>query len=433
MLEEAIRWRYQAAKVQQGLHAHSGAIEHLNAGLALLAQVPQSTWCKQQTLSFLLALYPSLWIVRGFSAVEIEQVLNQARELLREVGDRRQLFHVLYSLHNFYIARRGLLVAHDMSQELLEIAQELDDPVLLADAHLRDGRVHLHLGAFGWASKQMRLAIESFSPTRSLELADPSLKLYTSNASVFTNQALLLWLLGYPQQAQAHATFALRCAEYETSPFGVSNIYYVTSLLYRELRDVPILQRLAESMATLSARYELPPTNRLHGLTYQGWILAQQGLMQEAIARLTPHIEHIRSTEHTMFQTDRLCILAAVYLQTGWLAQAEAILDEALLMSAHYHERWYDAELHRIHGDLALAQGNMTQAECDYQQALSVARQQAAKSFELRAAMSLSRLWQQQRHIHEAHALLAEIYSWFTEGFGTHDLIEARALLEELS
>jgi tetratricopeptide (TPR) repeat protein len=433
LLEAAIDWRYQAAQVQQRLHAHSGAIEHLNAGLALLARLPESAAHRQQTVSFLLALEPSLIIARGFTVPEIEQALSRARELLRVAGDRRQLFAVLRGLHNFYIARRGLLAAHDLSQELFQIAQELDDPRLLAEAYRRDARAHLHLGEFAWASRQIEQGVALLTSGRPLDLANPPPDPFDTGVTFFPNQALLLWVLGYPEQAQARAALAIQYAEQYASPFSLHVCCYITSISYRELRDVTMVQRLAdEGMITLGARYEIALAHEA-GLACQGWVLAQQGDFEKAIAWIGPEIEGLRLMDYTMFQTYLLGKLADVCLRAGRLAQAEATLSEALSLSEQYHERCWDAELHRLHGDLALAQGDATQAERDYLRALETARHQEAKSLELRAAMGLARLWQQQDKGRQAHDVLAAVYGWFTEGFATPDLQDAKCLLNELS
>jgi adenylate cyclase len=175
-------------------------------------------------------------------------------------------------------------------------------------------------------------------------------------------------------------------------------------------------------------------------------VLARQGDLQEGIAQMRAAIDGFKHLKHTMFQTHRLAWLAEAQLQAGQWQAAAATLDEGFAMSNSSGQRSCDAELHRLRGELFIqadmaslntiapdAANRQAAAETSFWRAIEIARTQEAKSFELRAVMSLCRLWQQQGRPAEAHALLADLYNWFSEGFDTHDLQQARSLLADLA
>ena len=165
-----------------------------------------------------------------------------------------------------------------------------------------------------------------------------------------------------------------------------------------------------------------------------GWALAMQGQVEQGIAQLQQGIAEWNALGLVLQRSYHLLLLAEAYTKAGRLAAALTAVEESLTAARTSGERYLEAETHRLHGQLLLATGQAVDAaEHDYQQALAVARQQKAKSLELRAAVSLSRLWQQQGKREQARQLLAEIYGWFTEGFDTTDLTAAKALLVELA
>ena len=171
---------------------------------------------------------------------------------------------------------------------------------------------------------------------------------------------------------------------------------------------------------------------------YRGWALAQQGQEEEGIAQIRQGLAASRATGARVGWSYWLALLAEVYGKAGQVEEGLPLLAEALPVVDKTGERFYEAELYRLKGELTLQssaqspESKVKAAEGCFQKAIEVARQQQAKSLELRAVMSLSRLWQRQGKKDEAHRVLAEIYGWFTEGFDTKDLQEAKMLLQEL-
>jgi predicted ATPase len=245
--------------------------------------------------------------------------------------------------------------------------------------------------------------------------------------------AWALWQLGAPTQALRHSQ-AARTLAHE----GAHAVSLVFALLWAAFvhlcrREVAAVHDLA--MAALTLATEQGFTQRVaHATVLHGWALASQGQGEEGRAVMRQGLTASRATGSMLLQPYGLGLLAETYEAGGPPDEGLAVLAEAQAVMAGTEVQWYAAELSRLTGALLLRQAmpDVPQAEACFQQALAVARRQQAKSWELRAARSLARLWQQQGQQAEARELLAPIYGWFTEGFDTADLQEAKALLDEL-
>jgi predicted ATPase len=242
-----------------------------------------------------------------------------------------------------------------------------------------------------------------------------------------------LWLLGFPEQAHTRIREALTLARQLAHPFSLAFALHWAGITHQLRREASAAQEQAERSMAFSREQGFAiwvPG----GTLLQGWALSEQGEMAEGITHMRQGMTAWQATGTEVDRTYYLALLAEGYGKTG---QAEAglhVLAEALAVIEAIEERYYEAELYRLQGELLLecAAEQYTEAETCFRHALAVARRQQAKSWELRAAMSLSRLWQQQGKQAAAHKLLAPIYSWFTEGFETADLQEAKALLQGL-
>jgi predicted ATPase len=268
---------------------------------------------------------------------------------------------------------------------------------------------------------------------------------YGRSPVTFSNYAFMLWLLGYPDQARAKVAEAIAIAEKLRDPMQISIAQFFATLLYRYMNIVEQVAVLAEDLLGLDRQYTII-VSRLSGLITRGWVLARHGAPQEGIAQMRAGIDGFKRLNHTMFQTHRLAWLAEAQMRAGQWHVAAATLDEGFAMSDSSGQRSCDAELLRLCGELFMqadaaslqvitpgaATDRQAAAEDLFWQAIKIARTQEAKSFELRAVMSLCRLWRQQGRQAEAYNLLSELYNWFTEGFETHDLQEARSLLAQL-
>ena len=362
-------------------------------------------------------------------------VLSRAMELAEEVNDNVRLYYCLINLRGHYLSKGGPAAALDFSPQLLRVGETTGNPLHLAGARYMVARAYIHHGDFQQAHTRLTQAYSPFTST-----------IYSNRRGVWhgamtgvhhpklcANLGIVLWLLGYPEQARPWLEEALQFRVQEkTHLFHDSATLHFCVIVFRALNNVAQVQSLAEQMIMIGTHYGQNLAH-LNGLNFQGWVLAQLGDFAGSIDSLRQGIAGFRAINQTMFQTYRLAILAETYLLTNDLAAAATTLDEAFAISVQGAEFWWDAELHRLRGNLYLAQGvPFAQVERCYEQAITIAQQQSAKSLELRAIMSLARLWQQQGNVRKAHSRLSRIYSWFTEGFQTADLQAARNLLVEL-
>jgi predicted ATPase len=244
--------------------------------------------------------------------------------------------------------------------------------------------------------------------------------------------AKLLWLLGYPDQASQRSQAALRLAHQLPQSLSLAFTLGNDADLHIFRRELDV----AHAQTSAALALEIEQGNLLGmaiGSIRQGWLLAMQDDPEEGIVKLRQGIAGWKAVGAVLHRPLFLQMLAEAYAKAGQIEAGLAAVDEALATATANNDHFWDADIHRLHGELLLAAGRMAdQAEAALQQALRVARQQKAKILELRAAMSLARLWQQQERVAEAQQLLAEIYGWFTEGFDTVDLKVAKALLDEL-
>jgi len=245
---------------------------------------------------------------------------------------------------------------------------------------------------------------------------------------------MTLWLLGYPEQALAHLHEALALAHELSHPYSLAYARSMVAFVSQVRRDVPAVHEQAEAAVALSTQQGFTLW-AAQGTILRGWVLTMQDQGEEGMAQVRQGVAAWRATGGALYVPFWGTMLAEISDHLGHPEDGLQALAEAHTLVEQQEERWWEAEIYRLRGVLLLKQPGRRQAEAEtwLQRALDVARRQEAKALELRAAMSLSRLWQQQGKRAEARALLAPIYGWFTEGFDTADLQEARALLEALA
>ena len=247
------------------------------------------------------------------------------------------------------------------------------------------------------------------------------------------NNACALWHLGYPDQAINIIRDRVIQAREVSHPFNLAYALYFAAMIYQFSHMTQAARESTEEMLQISNDYGFSLYLR-HGNMIHGWILVELGQTDEGIAQLRKGIAMARATKAESILSLYLTSLADSYRKTGNIKEGLSVLSEALALMDGNGERMWEAELHRIKGELLLMQGEAeTDVAACFCQAIDVARRQSAKSLELRAAISLSRLWQKVGRKEEVQSMLRELYDWFTEGFDTRDLQEAKALLEELS
>ena len=412
--------------------ANVEAIAHLRQGIALLTTLPDTPERVQAELTFQTTLGPALMATRGYAAPEVAATYHRARELCQQAGDTAELFPVLWGLWLLYQGRAEQETAREFGEQCLSLARRLDDPALLLEAHLALGISWFLLGQLSQAHAHLEQGMHLYDPHQHHALAfrygnfDPGV-----GCLVFAG--CTLWLLGYPDQALARVNEALTLAQHLEHPYALARGLYWTALLHQLRREWQMVSERAETAITVATAQQMALVLAV-GPIMRGWALAMQGQGAEGLTQLRQGLDAYRATGTAFQRPHFLSMLAEVHLSLGQPEAGLTALREALALVETTGEHYYEAELHRLQGELLLqhAAPEVSHAETCFQQALAIARRQEAKSLELRAAMSLSRLWQQQGKRAEACELLAPIYGWFTEGFDTADLQDAKALLEAL-
>ena len=431
LIEQAVGYWQKAGQSAAKRSAHVEAISHLRAGLALLQTLPETPERTQREVDILIVLGASLRTTKGTAAVEVGETYTRARHLCQHLDNPHQLFPVLRGLWIYNLSSTQFQRAYELSEQLLTLAQQSQDFAMLVAAHRALGTTLFNLGELTLALTYLAQGIALYDPPQHRAAAF----LYGDDAGVVCHihAAWALWSLGYPDQALARSQEAVTLAQQSAHPFSLSFVLRSAAVLHQLRLEVLAAQERAEAAIRLAKEQGfLLQTAR--GAILRGWALVQQGQAQEGIEQMDQGLVAYRATGAELLRTYYLGLLAEVY---GTMEQPEAgltALAEALTLADTTGERWYAPELYRLRGELLLQQNSDNQAEAEtcFHHALDIARSQQAKSFELRTATSLSRLWQQQGKRQAAHALLAPVYNWFTEGFDTADLKDAKVLLDEL-
>jgi predicted ATPase/class 3 adenylate cyclase len=431
LVAQAIPYWQRAGQRAIQRSAHLEAIGYLTRGLEVLATLPGSSERLQQELDLQTTLGQALMVVKGYAAPEVQQVYGRARELCRHVEQTPQLFQVLWGLAYFYTLRSQCRTSREVGEQLCSLAQRAQDPVLLQQAHNAMAGALLHLGELSAAQEHLQQGIALYDPQQHRSLV---LRVGIDLGVFFLAYMVRpLWLLGYPDQALRQSHKALTMAQELAHPFSLTYAINFAALGHQFRREAQETQMRAEASCALAGEQGFAFFLAL-GTVLRGWALAEQGQRDAGIVQMCEGMAACRTTGA---EADRPYFLALVAEACGRgrrYNEGLAMLEEALDLVDQYEERYWEAEIHRLNGELLLARSaeNQVEAEACLHKALEVARRQGAKSLELRAAMSLSRLWQRQGK-RAARQVLAEVYGWFTEGFDTPDLQEARALLDALA
>jgi predicted ATPase len=431
VLAQAIPYWQRAGQRAIERSANVEAISHLSKGLALLKTLPDTPARAQQELAIQASLGPALIATKGYAAPEVEQAYSRAQALCQHVEGMPQRFPVLRGLWAFYLARGEVQTAYELGQQLLLMAQGQDDPALLLEAYEATGLTLFYSGELTHARTSLEQSMALYDPLQH----HGHVVLYGRDPGAFSLSylAMVLCLLGYPDQALQRSAEALTLAKARVHPYSLALTLTYTAVLHQFRRETQAVIEQAEIGMALAIEQGFPYW-AARGPMLHGWALTVQGQRAEGPAQMQQGLAAWRATGAGLLRSYWCALLAEVKGHVGRPEAGLDILAETLPLIDKVGERVWTAELYRLKGELLLqAVADARQAEACFRQAIDVARHQQAKTWELRAATSLSRLWQRQGKRAEARQLLAPIYGWFTEGFDTADLQEARALLEELA
>jgi class 3 adenylate cyclase/DNA-binding winged helix-turn-helix (wHTH) protein/predicted ATPase len=444
---QAIPYWQQAGQQARQRSANLEAVQHFTQALALLATFPETPARAQQELDLQLALGSTLIATKGGAAPEVEQTYTRARALCARVGDTPQLFPALWGLYRFYRSQGALPTARELGEQLVQLAEREADPTHRLEAHAALGTALFYLGDYTAARTHVEQGIALTDPTT--QRAQALRQGEASGVRCLVTAARTLWCMGYPAQAVQRSQEALTLAQELAHPYSLGVAQMWAAYLHHHRREVAVVQEHAEALLTLATAQGFPLYVGF-GTCWRGWALVMQGQSEAGLTQLHQGMSTILTTGQELSRPFCLVLLAEAAGRTGQGAEGLHLLAEALTVFEASGRDDLLAEAYRLQGELLLQSRGASleaegvtpgvrlqtpgrEAEACFQQALAIARRQQAKSWELRAALSLSRLWQQQGQREAARQLLAGIYDWFTEGFDTADLQEAKALLEELS
>jgi predicted ATPase len=375
-----------------------------------------------------IALGPALIASKGYVDAGVGVANARAKELCERLGDDAQLALVLrgQQLHQMQL---NVPKALPIAEELAQLAERRSDSALRVGAQLALAQVHCYLG----------------EPSRALTHAETGIEIYDPATHRFPNwsggqpgELCYVWaaisssLLGHHSQAMEYSDRALEISRAHAQPFSLANTLALLCAPAIMRGDPRLAQRLIEESMAISSEYGIPFWLEW-GRTVHGWTVAKLGQPTDGLAESRQGIDAYRKAGNRVMMAFLLSLEVETCLGLDRVSEGLAGISEALAIIENIGERWWEAEMHRLKGVSLLRKEGADEAEDCLQKALEVAREQQAKSLELRAAVSLGRLWQQKGKRDEAHDLLAPVYNWFTEGFDTSDLKDAKALLEQLS
>jgi serine phosphatase RsbU (regulator of sigma subunit)/energy-coupling factor transporter ATP-binding protein EcfA2 len=423
-LAAAVRSREKFANVE--------AISHLTKGLALLERLDPSPQRDAREVELLGLLGTATIASRGYADPGVGPLFDRATALCAKLEETPGRFAMMWGNFAFHVVRGDFRLCADLAEEAMEFGERLNDPGILMESLFLRGLTMLYRGDFSGAHKWCDLSIAKYDDrARTAYWAT----LIGEDAGI-TNRcylALALWHLGYPDRALQLSRETVALAREINHPFSLEYALHHSGWLHQHCRLGAETQAAGEEQIRIAADQGFPFWNAT-GILFRAAGLLLQGKMEAGLALLEDGLKSYRATGAGLGLPYYLSLLAEGCTQARRFDDARVALDEAFALVEKNDERFDEAELRRLRGELWLVESNdQTKAEDCFRQAIAIARRQQSRSFELRATTSLARLWRSQNRGHEAHEVMTAVHEHFTEGFTTPDLVEAAALLKELS
>jgi predicted ATPase len=430
--ERAIGFCLKAGMRSRDRFAHTEAINHLSKGLKLLETLGPSAPRDTRELELLGPLGTAYIAARGYAAPEVGPIFHRARVLCERLEQRPELFTMMWGNFAYHIVRGDFLICSELADEAIVFGERFQYPGILMEALFLKGITRLYRGDFAGAREDCARAIEEYDDR---ERTAYWARMVGEDAGV-THRcylALALWHLGFADQALALNQEMVQLARSINHPFSLEYALHHTGWLHQHCRLGAKAQAAGDEQIRIATEQAFLFWHA-SGTLYSASGMLLQGRLEPGIRLLQSGLDAYRATGAELAVPYYLSILVDACLRAGRLAEARAALAEALSLIERNDERFQEAELQRLEGELVLAESaNQTMAMECFQRAVATARRQESKAWELRAMTSLARLWRKQGRSEKAFEALSAVHGSFTEGFTTPDLVDAAALLESLS
>jgi predicted ATPase/energy-coupling factor transporter ATP-binding protein EcfA2 len=436
LLEKAVPYWQRAGERATERSANREAVAHLKRGIEILARFPESRERDEQELLLQFALVGPLTASEGYASAALERAASRAVALggriAAESPAQLQAVWARGRLANFHMFRGELRTGLALAEEALALAERLGDPLILGHVRYIMALLHRHLADLAAARRHLEAGLALYDPER--DRAEAARYGFDTCTACHAVLGWVFWDQGYPDQALRHAEEAIAAARAASHPLSDAFALSFAAMLHQLRGEVALCRERAEAALALATE-QLLPYWAAHAMVLGGWALVKQGQAEEGLPRLRAGLDAGRATGSKVRGPQWLALLAEAYLEAGRIEEGISAVREALAEVEETAARYYEPELDRLEGELVLASNEPDEsgAEASFRKAIAIARAQQAKAFELRAALSLARLWRLQGRRDAARDLLAPVYGWFTEGFDTADLMDAKALLDKFS
>jgi class 3 adenylate cyclase/tetratricopeptide (TPR) repeat protein len=431
-IEQAIGYWLKAGQRSRDRSALCEAIGHLTKGLALVDTLEESRARHDQELQFLTTLGPTYITARGYAAPEVGPTLTRARELCQRIDDPQHLFGIMLGMWEWRIVRGDLRLCVDLAADGMALAEHLNDSGIMMEALFMPGVTKFYRAEFADARAYHEKAVAAFDNRERTKFWTA----YTGHNAGVTHRcylALILWHLGYPDQALQVGREACELARTIGHAFSLGHAVDFAAYLYLYCRLGAEVREAAQEEMAIGSEQSFQLWQAL-GTLHKGAGMLLQGRREEGLALLLKGYSAFRATGAEVRVPSYLGMLGDAYMQSARFEEAHKALNEGLAVAEKNDDRCHEAELYRLKGELLLAaSADVADAERCFHQAIEIARRQQSRAWELRATTSLARLWQGQGRRNEARGALAGVTGTYTEGFTTPDIVDAVALLERLA
>jgi predicted ATPase len=427
-MDAAVDYWQRAGELAMARSGNAEAVHHFSAALDLVALLGDKPDRAARELELCVKLGPALIMVKGSSSPEVHAIYTRALAL-RDGEDSPERFKVLWGLYLYSMTSGQLNEAAAYADELLVLAQRLGaGDLVLEGYHARSSSLWLGDLSVADASCQQGIALYDSSRHHALAFEFSG---HDPGVCAHGTRAINMSLAGFPRQAMKSGAEAVKLARNLAHPYSLALAMWLWTIVLQFGRQRQRCHDLATNLVELSQEHQFPIMLG-NGMFYLGWASLDAGDPDKGIALMEQGLELVISAGRRLTRPYMQAVLASTKADFGKVPDAFELIDEAFQVTEASGERWSEAELHRIKGRLLRARGDYGGSETSFRKSIEIARKQNARGLELRAAMSLAGLFHDQNRRVDARDVLAPIYNWFTEGLDTPDLVDAKALLDQL-